>query len=63
MPVLADEPLHRIAVNLYRTDVEAMRKLYGTGWSSKVRELVRRHLENRVKAQDILANLEEDLNA
>lgn len=60
MPVVPDDPLHRIAVNLYRADVEAMRKLYGQGWSAKVRELVRTHLSNRVKAQEILERLEDD---
>lgn len=62
MPVLADDPLKRIAVNLYLADYVAMRQLYGSGWSTKVRELVRAHLSNRIKAQEILANLEEDVD-
>lgn len=44
MPKLPDEPLHKTNINLYSTDVEDMKKLYGYGWSEVVRNLVRKHV-------------------
>lgn len=47
MPKLPDEPLHKTNINLYSTDVEDMKKLYGYGWSEVVRNLVRSHVAKK----------------
>lgn len=48
MPKLPDEPLHKTNINLYCSDVEQMKEHYGYGWSEVVRNLVRRHLKEKI---------------
>ncbi len=48
---LAGEDLIKITLNLYAKDAEEMKRLYGWGWSEKVRQLIRRHLEDRKSNQ------------
>lgn len=48
MPKLPDEPLHKTNINLYASDVEDMKRVYGYGWSEVVRKLVRQHLERHL---------------
>ena len=57
MPVTADDPLVKITTNLYRADVAALKRLYGPGWSVKLRELVRKQLAAKQTAGDFLAKL------
>lgn len=44
MPVRADDPLQRVTLNLYTTDVAAMKSLYGQGWTVQIRQLVNDHI-------------------
>ena len=41
----SDEPLHKTLINLYKTDVDYMKKKWGQGWSTIVRELIRSHIK------------------
>lgn len=47
MPKFADEPFHKTNINLYASDVEDLKRLYGFGWSEVVRKLVRLHLDRK----------------
>lgn len=49
MPKLPDEPLHRTNINLFASDVLDLKRLYGWGWTEKVRELVHAHLKQLVQ--------------
>ncbi len=44
MPKLPDEPLHKTNINLYASDVEDMKRMYGYGWSEVVRNILRKHV-------------------
>lgn len=39
----ASEPLTKITINLFTSDLDQFRKRYGHGWSEQIRELVRRN--------------------
>jgi hypothetical protein len=44
MPKKPDAPIQKVTLNLYKTDVVAMEKYYGYGWSEQVRQLVHQHI-------------------
>lgn len=48
MPKLPDEPLHKTNINLYASDVEDMKRVYGYGWSEVIRNLVRKHVNGKI---------------
>lgn len=39
------EELKKITLNIYRRDAEELERIYQWGWSEKVRQLVRQHLQ------------------
>lgn len=41
MPQRADEPLEKITLNLFASDVLWLREVIGYGWSDSVRKVVR----------------------
>lgn len=47
MPKESDEPLRKCTLNLFRKDVVELERLYGRGWTEKVRELVNIHVNNK----------------
>lgn len=38
MPVRSDDPLRKVTINLYDSDVRWMEKEYGHGWSERLRQ-------------------------
>lgn len=42
-----EEPITKITLNLFTTDYKELKKVYGAGWSTRVREVVRNHLRIR----------------
>jgi hypothetical protein len=49
LPAPSAYPLRRLNINLYDADCREMERLYGRGWSEKVRALVREHVKARRK--------------
>lgn len=39
--------LHRTNINLYEDDVEYLRRIFGTGWTTKVRDIVHNYVRDR----------------
>jgi hypothetical protein len=48
----ADEPLHKITVNIYEKDWIRLRRDYGYGWSEQMRIIIRRFFRERDRASD-----------
>jgi hypothetical protein len=46
---LPTEPLAKVTLNLYAEDLTWMRRNYGIGWSTKVRELLREFINQQVE--------------
>lgn len=47
-----DEPIRKVTLNLYTEDIEILMEVYGRGWTGKIRDLVREHIEeNRAQWQ------------
>ena len=44
MPPRPDDPLRRVTLNLYASDVEYFIQAYGHGWTERIRQ----HLHNEV---------------
>jgi hypothetical protein len=44
---LSEEPLQKITLNLFRRDYEELQRIYGQGYSTEIRKLVRKHLKER----------------
>lgn len=42
MPKVLDEPLYQTSIKLFDSDVEWLQKTYGPGWTSVVRDIVRK---------------------
>ena len=42
-----DEPTTKITVNIFTTDYKELKRIYGQGWSTRLREMVRDHLRIR----------------
>jgi hypothetical protein len=40
----AEEPITKVTLNLFDRDIERMKHMYGNGWTTVIRALVRRHL-------------------
>lgn len=38
-----EEPIQKVTLNLFTRDVEQFKRRYGQGWTSQVREVVRRN--------------------
>lgn len=47
MPVLADDPLLKVTLNLYEADVHYLRATYGEGWSTRLRQMVHHEVIKR----------------
>jgi hypothetical protein len=41
MPILEGEPLTKVTLNLYTSDLATLKSVVGPGYSAKVREIVR----------------------
>lgn len=52
MPKLPDEPLHKTNINLYASDVEWLKHVYGWGWSERIRNLVHAHVKRKLGEED-----------
>lgn len=50
---LAEEPLQKVTLNLYRKDYLEFQAIYGDGWSVEIRRLVRRHLREKARYRTI----------
>jgi hypothetical protein len=37
----ADEPLKKVTLNLFESDVEYLQRLYGQGYTSEIRSIIR----------------------
>lgn len=46
---LSEEPLAKMTLKLFATDIDFLRVSYGWGYSTVIRDLVRAHV-NRIKA-------------
>lgn len=57
----ANRPLRRVTLNLYDADCDELSRLYGVGWTGKVRELVEAHLQRKVTVEDYLKHIGADL--
>lgn len=53
MPAPADEALERCNLNLYAKDKAWLYRRYGHGWSEHVRRMVRAHIRDSDKVQEI----------
>jgi hypothetical protein len=38
------EPIHKVTLNIYAADYHELKRLYGDGWSVRVREIIRDRL-------------------
>lgn len=45
MPPRSPEPLRKILLNLFDSDCAAMERRYGHGWTERVRDMVRTHIQ------------------
>lgn len=54
----SSEPLRRCDLNLFAADVDFLERSIGTGWTTYIRELVRKDVASRPRKQTIgdLAN-------
>lgn len=55
MPAESDEPLRKVTLNLYASDVEWLERRHGRGWTEAVRGAVRSY---RRKDEDKQFNLQ-----
>jgi hypothetical protein len=44
MPTLPDDPLRKVTLNLYEADVVWFERVYGQGWTVRIRD----HIHNEV---------------
>lgn len=44
--------LRKITLNLFDADVEELSRIYGYGWSERVREMIHQYLKNRKEPKD-----------
>lgn len=44
---LSEEPLLKITLNLFRKDVEEMKRIHGHGYTEAIRRILRQHLRTR----------------
>ncbi len=49
----AEESLTKITINVFTKDLEALKRQEGFGWSGKIRELIRRYLNERRSSQGV----------
>lgn len=54
MPITPGEPLLKTTLNLYSADVAEFKRLYGDGWTIKIRDLVHEHLPRRQTVEDFM---------
>lgn len=52
MPAPSTKPLEKCTLNLFAADCDAMRKLYGRGWTERVRALVEQHCKDRKQLRE-----------
>lgn len=43
----AEEPLQKVTMNFFRSDIEYLQRVYEGGWSSAIRMIVREYVEKR----------------
>jgi hypothetical protein len=41
MPARSDDPLRRVTLNLYEADCVILERIYGYGWTTYIRDLVK----------------------
>lgn len=61
MPPRSPEPLRRVTLNLFDTDCAAMERRYGHGWSERVRDMVRAHVNQYKPTIDEIAPWADEL--
>lgn len=52
MPQRRGDALRKVTLNLFDNDVFVMEKVYGYGWSERLRELLHEHVRKLVGAED-----------
>lgn len=57
MPIIPEEPLHKITFNAFSSDVVWFENTYGYGWTTKLREIMRAH--RKKAAMTFIEQLEE----
>ena len=64
MPNTSGEPLRKITLNLYHSDVIALKARYGQGYTEQIRLLVRKNVnEHKQHRRTIEDYVTEDLDA
>jgi hypothetical protein len=56
-----DEPTTKITLNIYTADYKEVKRIYGQGWSTRLREMVRDHLRIRRGVAHISLERKEEL--
>lgn len=52
MPPSSDRPLQKVTMNFYRDDVAELVRVFGSGWTSEVRNIVANYIrEHRAATQ------------
>ncbi len=51
MPAPSSEPLQKLSLNLYERDVTQLKSIYGPGYQTEIRNIVRRYLRQRAATQ------------
>lgn len=52
MPPRPGEPLTKVTLNLFASDVSTLRDFLGTDWTVKIRELVRKYTTSILRAYE-----------
>lgn len=60
MPKIAGDPLTKVTLNLYESDVNWFRKRYGQGYSTFIRDMIRRHRCDVLHAEHEIDRSEHD---
>lgn len=49
----SSEPLQRTDLNLYAADIDFLKRTYGQGWTTYIRELVRKDVEAKPRVRTV----------
>lgn len=49
MPAPSSEPLQKLSLNLFASDVAKLKTIYGSGYQTEIREIVHTFLKERVE--------------
>lgn len=64
MPNQSPEPLHKLTLNLFHSDIIALKSRYGHGYTEQIRLMVRRNVNEHKRAKRTIEDyVREDLDA